>query len=26
MIEKLRNDQMDMIHDLNGIKKNGNGH
>ena len=26
MIEKLRNDQMDMIHDLNGIKKNGNEH
>ena len=26
MIEKLRNDQMDMIHDINGIKKNGNGH
>jgi len=26
MIEKLRNDQMDMIHDLNGIKKNGTGH
>jgi len=26
MIEKLRNDQMAMIHDLNGIKKNGNGH
>ena len=24
MIEKLRNDQMNMIHDLNGIKKNGN--
>lgn len=23
MIEKLRNDQMDMIHDLNGMKKNG---
>jgi hypothetical protein len=25
MIEKIRNDQMDMIHDLNGMKKNG-GH
>src|SRR5210317_1259235 len=24
MIEKLRNDQMNMIHDLNGMKKNGN--
>lgn len=24
--EKIRNDMMDMIHDLNGIKKNGNGH
>lgn len=23
MIEKIRNDQMDMIHDLNGMKKNG---
>jgi hypothetical protein len=23
MIEKLRNDQMDMIHDINGMKKNG---
>ena len=23
MIEKLRNDQMNMIHDLNGMKKNG---
>ena len=23
MIEKMRNDQMDMIHDINGMKKNG---
>ena len=25
-IEKIRQDQMDLIHDMNGIKKNGNGH
>jgi len=25
-IEKFRQDQMDLMHDMNGIKKNGNGH
>jgi hypothetical protein len=25
-VEKFRQDQMDLIHDLNGLKKNGNGH
>jgi len=25
-IEKIRQDQMDLVHDMNGIKKNGNGH
>ena len=25
-IEKFRQDQMDLIHDMNGIKKNGNEH
>lgn len=25
-IEKIRQDQMDLIHDMNGMKKNGNTH
>jgi len=25
-IEKIRQDQMDLIHDMNGMKKNGNEH
>jgi hypothetical protein len=25
-IEKFRQDQMDLVHDMNGMKKNGNGH
>jgi len=25
-VEKFRQDQMDLVHEMNGMKKNGNGH